>query len=134
MIFQVSAMMNVKAYAPIVVRIGLSLVFLWFGINQIFNREDFLSYLPEFLLTLSFAETIVLINGIFEVIAGLLLLLGIGIRPVALLLAIHLLGITFSLGYNDIAIRDFGLVMATIAVFLYGTDRWSIEQKWKKDT
>ena len=35
-----------QKYAPLVLRIGLSLVFLWFGISQLVNPESFLGYVP----------------------------------------------------------------------------------------
>lgn len=39
-------MRDPKQYAPIVLRIGISLVFLWFGIHQLISPETFLDYVP----------------------------------------------------------------------------------------
>lgn len=47
----------------------------------------------------------------------------------SLLLSLHLLGITFTIGYNDVGIRDLGLTLATFAVFLNGSDRWCLDQR-----
>lgn len=117
---------QLKSYAPMTVRYAIAFVFLWFGINQIFNPTDFMGYLPDFILQLESAQTIVIINGITETILGLLLALGIFIRPVTAILAAHLIGIIFSLGYNDIAIRDVSLLIATIAIFFQGKDKWCL--------
>lgn len=122
-----------KDYAPVIVRIGISLVFLWFGINQLFDSSSFLGYLPEWsynnpLIQLNPA-TLIFFNGSFEAVFGLLLLLGLLVRLSSLLLALHLLGIAISLGYNDVFVRDIGLVLATLSVFLNGADRLSLNKK-----
>ncbi|MAF35361.1 hypothetical protein CMO91_05975 [Candidatus Woesearchaeota archaeon] len=114
--------MNLRPYAPVVVRVGVSLVFIWFGINQLLSPETFLGYVPVMLD--AYAETLLLVNGIAELVLGIILLSGFLTRPAALLLALHLAGITVSLGYNEIAVRDFGLVLATLSVFLHGKDNW----------
>ncbi|MEK6861082.1 MAG: DoxX family protein [Nanoarchaeota archaeon] len=115
-------------YARILVRIAISLVFLWFGLNQIFNAEDFMGYLPEFLLSLSYAETIVILNGIAETVLSALLIIGFFPRIVSFILGIHLISIIISLGYNDIAIRDFGLMLATFSITIGGADKWCIKK------
>ena len=138
-----------QKYAPLVLRIGLSLVFLWFGISQLVNPESFLGYVPswmyphdgtmmhehpfQMLHSLPLTPHIIIMgNGVFETIFGVLLLLGLFTRIAALLLALHLLGIMAGLGYNDIAVRDFGLIMATVAVFLHGDDEWCLGKKFHK--
>lgn len=138
-----------KQYAPIILRIGISLVFLWFGLTQLINPESFLGYVPDWLsphstemmhehpfqslhnLPLN-SHIIIMGNGAFETIFGLLLLFGLFTRISALLLAIHLLIITIGLGYNDIAVRDFGLVIATISIFLNGEDEFSLDKKVRR--
>ena len=122
-----------KKYAPLIIRIGISLVFLWFGLNQIFNSNYFLGYLPDFAFELPIKPTmLVLMNGVFETIFAILLLLGFYTRITALLLAIHLAGITINLGFNEIGVRDFGLTLATFAVFLNGPDQCSIDLRKKR--
>jgi uncharacterized membrane protein YphA (DoxX/SURF4 family) len=123
-----------KKYAPLVVRIGVSLVFLWFGLNQIFQSNFFLGYLPTFAMNLPIEPTLLIIgNGIFETIFGLMLLAGLYTRISSLVLAIHLFGITVSLGYNEIAVRDFGLTLATLSVFFHGVDEWCYDRKRKQN-
>lgn len=121
-----------KKYAPVVLRIGMSLVFLWFGISQLIDPTNYIGYLPEFLFNSSFAHSFVIGNGIFEIIAGLLLLLGFFVRPIALLLALHLAVITFELGYGEVAVRDFGLTLATLSIALGGNDIWCLSTRFKK--
>ena len=122
--------MNYKDYAPIVLRISLSLVFLWFGLTSIFNPDVLIGYLPEIAYSLPISlQNIMLLNGIFEIILGTLLIVGLFTRVVAFILFLHTFGIMFSLGYNDVAIRDFGLALATFSVFLYGKDKWCLDRK-----
>lgn len=123
---------KIKDYAPVVNRIGLSIVFLWFGLNQLFNPDYFIGYLPEFLFDLEFAKYFVIANGIFEIIFGSLLIVGYFTRIAAMLLGLHLLGITFHLGYGETAVRDFGLALSTISIAIGGADKWCLETRKKK--
>ena len=116
-----------KKYSPIVLRISIALVFLWFGFNQLFYTESFFGYLPHWVSSFN-PSLFIILNGSLEVILGILLILGIFTRFSALILAIHLLGIMFSLGYNEIAVRDFGLALATFAIFLNGEDDWCLKK------
>lgn len=119
-----------KKYAPAIVRIGISLVLLWFGLTNIFKPDYLLGYLPLSVAQLiPFAPTtFMMLNGAFEVIIGVLLLLGIFTRAAALLTALHIAGIAFSLGYNDIAVRDIGLAIAAFSVFVHGPDDWCMRK------
>jgi len=121
--------------APVVLRIGLSLVLLWFGWQQLSDPGSWAAVVPPFYTDPSglSAQTFVLINGWFEIIFGTLLLLGIFSRITALLLALHMLHITFTVGYNGIGVRDFGLAMGMIAVFLQGPDIWSLDKFFYKN-
>ena len=121
---------DLRNYSSFVLRIGISLVFLWFGINQVLFSKDWVGWLPSFALNMGIKDvTLILINGVFEIIFGLLLLIGLFTRFSSLILVIHLLGIIFSLGYNDVAVRDFGLMIATLSIFFNGGDRFSLDFK-----
>jgi len=121
-----------KGYAPILLRITVSLVFLWFGLNQLFNASNWLGWLPSFAYSLPIKPIyLILFNGAFETVFGILLIVGLFTRLSSLLLSLHLLGIAFSLGYNDVAIRDFGLALATLSIFLNGHDKCCLDSKRK---
>ena len=107
-----------ESIAPLVLRIGLSLVFLWFGWQQLGDPAAWVGVLPTWMGNLPInATTIIQFNAWFEIIFGLLLLFGFYLKIVALLLSLHLFSIVFTVGYSDIGVRDFGLAMATLSVF-----------------
>jgi uncharacterized membrane protein YphA (DoxX/SURF4 family) len=115
-------------YAPAVVRVGMSLVLLWFGYSQLVDTPIWVAWLPAWTSALPVAaETLIRINGIFEVVFGLALLVGFYTRVVALLLALHMVNIVITVGYNATGVRDFGLAVAMIGVFLYGPDRFTLD-------
>lgn len=122
---------SLPSWAPVVLRYAMAGVFFYFGISQLTQPDMWLSLIPDWATNLSSmtASTIVMMNGIFEVIMASLLILGLLVRPVALLLAAHLFVIAFELGFNPLGIRDFGLAFATLAVGIQGNDRWCFKKK-----
>ncbi|MDB5254356.1 MAG: hypothetical protein JWL80_422 [Parcubacteria group bacterium] len=125
---------KLQQLAPTVLRIGLALVFIWFGSQQLNSALNWTSYIPQSLIDITgFSSlTFVYFNGAFEVVFGLALLTGFFTRITALLLALHMFDIMYVVGYNEIGIRDFGLAVATLAIFLYGVDNYSLDRKFRK--
>lgn len=110
---------DLRPYAPLVLRLGLAAVFLWFGYQQVMHVAQWESWVPAWALASGVpAGTIVLANGWFEVIFGLLLVSGFYTWVVAGLLALHLFVITFDIGITAIGVRDFGLAVSTLALAL----------------
>ena len=138
-----------QKYSAAIIRIGIAFVLLWFGINQLVNPESFLGYMPHWLyphdaqmqhehpmqlmhnIPIPSAHTILMSNGIFEAIAGILLLIGLFTRVIAFIAALHLLVIASFLGYNDIAVRDIGLAIMAASLVLSGAGPLSMDSKRK---
>lgn len=119
--------------APTVLRIGMSLIILWFGIQQIIDVTSWIGYLPEWTATLPVSQSsLVYLNGSFEIIFGVFMLLGFYTRISALLLALHLLDIVYLVGYDATGMRDLGLAIAISAIFLYGPDKCCIDERGRK--
>lgn len=121
-------------FAPVVLRFGLVALFLWFGISQVLSPDSWTAWVPAWgnsFLGLG-ATKIVLINGWFEVVCGSLLVLGWKTRWVALALSLHLFAIAYEVGYNDIGVRDFALAVSTLALSLFGPDRYSLDTRTTK--
>ena len=121
-IFRCMNFENYKKYAPAFSRYGVGIVFLIFGIWQFVNPSSWEGYLPAFVVSNFNAATFIFLNGVFDSLIGTLLISGVFVRVSSLLGIVHLLGIVFSLGWNDVAVRDIGLLIVLIAVFLNGKD------------
>ena len=116
---------------PSVLRVSLSIVYLYFGISQLIRPETFIGWLPpEVALIPISPRSFVVLNGGFEVFFGTLLFLGLYRRLSAFLLGTHLMGITFTIGFTEIGMRDFGLAASTLAIVLISEDRFSLDQRF----
>lgn len=104
-----------------ILRIGFVALPLWMGIDKFVNG---LTYWPDYLapwiiglLPLS-ATTAMYVVGVVEIVAGL----AIAIKPryASYVVALWLAGIIVNLltysGYYDVALRDFGLLVAALAL------------------
>jgi uncharacterized membrane protein YphA (DoxX/SURF4 family) len=123
-----------KKYAPMVVRVGIALVVLWFGIQQILHPESWVLLLPEWTSMSGLSPvTLIYLNGAFEFVSGLALLFGFYTRWVALAVALHLADIAYTVGYNDVFVRDIGLTFSALSTFLNGADEWTLDYKFKEN-
>ena len=117
-------------FAPAITRIGMSLVFLWFGFQQFLHTTSWIGFIPQWIIKYSPVDAVTLVhfNGAVELVFGFALLFGLFVRTTATILALHMAHITLIVGYDAIGVRDFGLVVATSGVALYGPDLLSVEQ------
>lgn len=111
-------------FAPSILRYGIALVVLWFGIQQYIQPDQWTAFVPDSVVAMTHLSVsiIVFLNATFEIIFGLLLLFGWKTRFVAFLLALHLFDIMYTVGYGEIGVRDFGLAVGAFSIFMYGTD------------
>jgi len=109
--------MQAKAVGLLILRLSLAFVFLWFGFSQLSDAAKWVSFVPDFAAKIIDPGVLVLLNGLFEVVAGSLLAIGIFPRYVALILGAHLLFIGGSMGFSPVGVRDIGLAFATMSFF-----------------
>ncbi len=121
---------KIKKYYHIVLRIGIAILFLWFGFSQIINPDAWIGLMPNYVQSITpfSANTLILFNGIFEIIFATLLLLGLYTRTVSLLLSLHLFHIVTIVGYGAIGARDLALAIATLSIFLHGADEFCLDK------
>lgn len=122
-----------KEYAPLVLRLFLSIVFLWFAISQFSNLQTWTGLVPEYFLNFAPATFFVFLNALIDLTIGLFLVVGLFIRPISFVGSLHLISIISMMGYNPIAVRDFGLLGAMITLFLLGPDKFSLDEKIRKN-
>lgn len=119
---------TLRAFAPVILRFGLAFLFLWFGFSQLFDSASWISWVPTWSTFLLSAKAIVILNGLFEVVAGSFLALGIWVRWTALLLGLHLVVITLHIGLSGIGVRDLALATSTFALSLGGSDWLTLDK------
>jgi uncharacterized membrane protein YphA (DoxX/SURF4 family) len=125
---------NLSAYGPVLLRVAMSLVFLWFSTNQFMHPASWVGVVPGWASGLfGSATTVVFLNAWFEIVAGILLIVGFHTRVVALLLALHLVSIAGGFGLSAIGVRDWGLCLATLAIFFNGYDMWCVDKRFRSD-
>ena len=108
-------------------RFGIVVLFLWFGLSQVTNPAAWVAWVPEWTKSIASAQTIVLLNGGFEVVFGFALAIGFYTRIAALLLSLHLFFVAFEIGYNDVGVRDFALAIATLSLALSQPDQFTLD-------
>ena len=120
--------MVLERYSLPLLRIALSIVFLYFGYQQITDGAAWTGFVPVFATQFGLAALqLVSMNAILELVLGTFLFIGLYTRFSALILSLHLFGISFSLGLNPLGMRDFGLACATFAIFLAGADEFCLD-------
>jgi len=107
-----------KVNSFLILRLGLGFVFFWFGLDKLLNVDNWLGYITPSLDKLIFIDinTFMFILGGVEIILGVLLIIGLFLRIVSVVIAIHLFFIIISIGFNDISVRNFGLLAIAVAL------------------
>lgn len=107
-----------SAYAPLILRAGLALVFIYFGWSGLMQTQMWVALVPAWTGIFGSAYTLVKIHGTFELILGLTLLFGFYTRLSATLLLISLLQTLTILSFGPVLVRDIGLTFALLSIVL----------------
>jgi uncharacterized membrane protein YphA (DoxX/SURF4 family) len=119
--------------ALLVLRVSLVFLYGWFGITQLVDPSPWVSYLPEWTGYMPIpGEMLVQLNGWFETVCAILLLIGLYGRYASLLLGLHLFGIAVSVG-GAIGVRDGVLAAATIALALGTPDHFTLDAYMRRE-
>jgi len=108
-------------WAPVIGRILLGLVFIWFGFHELEHPGNWTGYVPVIPETSTLAVILVLIHGWVLFTLAIALIAGIEPRAAAALASLLMLEIVISLavtGLSDTAVRDAGVL--GLAVCLAG--------------
>ncbi len=101
---------------------ALVFVFGWFGLDKLRNPILWSGFLPLWMdgLFQVGSDSWVIVIGLLEMLFALLLLIPIRrVRQVAtLLMTLHLVGILWQVGWNDVGVRDIGLLISGLALLV----------------
>lgn len=119
----------IEKFSPTVLRIGMAIVVIWFGAQELMHPEMWISYIPDSAVSISTmsASALVHLNGAFEIVFGIAMLIGIKTRLSALLLALHMFEITYVVGYDAVGMRDLGLAFGLLSVSMFGSSPLSFD-------
>lgn len=118
-------MHKLYSYSNISIRIGLAVVFLWFGVGKFINPSYWLNawvphtvitLLPKFRLS---GMDFIYLNGIFEILIGLSLISGLGLRFFSFLGIIFLFVVLLFNGVSEVTIRDVGLMGGLLSLLFW---------------
>jgi uncharacterized membrane protein YphA (DoxX/SURF4 family) len=110
----------------LLLRVGLGGVFLWFGIDKFVHPEIWLNYIPEWFPMLVSEGLFINLLGIVESLIGFFVLVGFYSQIAAGIAALMLVPIIFSLGYNELMVRDVGLFFLAVGIAVLGSGRYSL--------
>jgi len=112
-----------KPWVAVILRVGLAVVFLSFGVDKILNPDFGAAEMQAILgVSFDFANQLNFLTALFELALAALLLVGWQIRYVAPLAALWLLTIVIALSTsagiaNPAVSRDIGLFAAALALW-----------------
>lgn len=109
--------MNKKELINLFLRIGLAGVFIYATVSGTLHPDNWIGYIPQFLRNIFPAKYLLISFDVYELILSVWLLTGWKTFYSAVLSTLTLFGIIItSLGALDITFRDFGLLLAAIAL------------------
>ncbi len=102
----------------LLLRLGLSIMFLYAAVSAFLTPDEWVGYLPQFMRDIVPAEVLLPVFSIVELILAAWLLSGLYVTYAALLAAAMLAGIVvFNFQLFAISFRDIGLFFAALALY-----------------
>jgi uncharacterized membrane protein len=101
--------------------LGLAFIFLYFGIVKFTEPKAWIGWMPAWIDGLFSIDvnTWLKIIGATEIALGIMILVPVRFvqQLASILMTLHLTGIVWEVGWNDIAVRDIGLLLMATSVF-----------------
>jgi len=117
-------------YSTLALRLGLAIVFIYFGIGKLMHDIWFetIKAMPLFSFFGSGIDYFIYSIGVIEITIGLALMIGFKTKIFAALASLQLITILILLKFGEI--RDIGLLAASIALFFSGSDFLSLDNRF----
>lgn len=117
-------------YPQLALRIGLAVVYFWFGIDKFIQPEYWIgAWMPMW--AQRFAQTIgmngsdvVILIGIFEVLVATSLVTGFFMRVFATIAIVFLVAVLVVHGLDEVLVRDIGLIAGLLAIAIWPERRY----------
>jgi len=111
------APMDQSKLTSLLLRLGLAIVFLYAAAGSLLQPQEWVGYLPPFLAKLSFADSLLKLFAIYEIVLALWLLSGRFVRYAGVLAALTFAGITLAQpSVFIVTFRDIGLLFMALAL------------------
>lgn len=108
-------------------RVAIGGILLWFGALAVLDPAGQFFWLAPWIQSLPLmGYWFVLLFGLSQVLVGLALIVGLYPRWAALVAATMLAGIIINLGFQEIAMRDFVILCASLVVASASEHRFSL--------
>lgn len=122
------------ALAAFILRLGLGGVFFWFGVDKCLDPESWQGWVPVFIQNrLPISMNLFLIGqGIAEAILGLFLVAGFLTRFSSFLCALILAAIIYFSGFNEVMVRDLGLLAMAFSMLAAGPGILSLDHLFRR--
>jgi len=114
---------NMKLSPVFILRIGLGLTLLYASLHMFLDPAAWTPFIPHWVGAIVNPQIFLAIHSVFELILGVLLLCGWLLPGASLLVFLDFVSILIFYGVDDLTFRDFGLVMAALALFVILTNK-----------
>ncbi len=113
-----------------ILRIGLAIVFLYFGLDKFINLEANINIIKSIGFIPINIKFFTIFFSVIEILVASFLILGLFTRITAIVASLMILTIflTFWFLFNDLIIRDIGLLAAAVSLAITGSDVISIDK------
>ena len=120
--------------AIFLLRLGLGGVFFWFGVDKCLAPESWAGWVPVFIQDrLPMSMNLFLTGqGVGEAILGLFLVIGFLTRFSSFLCALILAAIVYFSGFNEVMVRDLGLLAMAVAILVAGPKALSLDYCFRR--
>lgn len=116
---------SLASHNGFIMRVFLAFVFVWFGISEITDPANWISYMPSFISNWNIdGNFLVQIHGAILVFLSFCLIFKFYLRLTSFLMVLIMLQITFGLFLiskfepNEIIVRDIGLLGLAVGIWL----------------
>lgn len=118
-------MLNSLRISHLILRVSFAFVFLWFGIDKFVHPDYWINaWVPLWFLAILERLNMepvkfIYLNGIFEIVVSLGLVFNILVKTFSFLAVLFLAAVMLSVGFNEVIIRDVGLIGIGLALIFW---------------